>query len=147
VCRCSYCRASDLLQYYTWVRPCKGACSRASCFLPGEGGKRGHQERDICCPIKTLIDDIQQYLEREFLGQVRHTWWNEDVRAPVFEVCHETGRAHVNVGMGFISTRRDAGASLCITELADYMREARAQERCFLILEEEDGLYIRSTSL
>ena len=66
---------------------------------------------------------------------------------PVFEVAHETGRYYVNVEMGLIPTCRDAGASLSVSELADYVREARAQERCFLILEEEGELHIQSTSL
>jgi len=78
---------------------------------------------------------------------VRHTWWDEDARVPVFEVAHETGRYYVNVEMGLIPTCRDAGASLSVSELADYVREARAQERCFLILEEEGELHIQSTSL
>jgi hypothetical protein len=68
-------------------------------------------------------------------------------RAPVFEVAHETGRHHVNVEMGFILTCRDAVASLRVSELADYVHEARAQERCFLVLEEEGELHIRFTSL
>jgi hypothetical protein len=76
-----------------------------------------------------------------------HTWWDEDVRAPVFEVAYETGRHDVNVEMGFIPTCRDAAASLCVSELADYVHEARAQERCFLSLEEEGELHIRSTFL
>jgi hypothetical protein len=48
--------------------------------------------------------------------------------------------------MGFIPTWRDAVASLRVSELADDMREARGQERCFLVLEEEGELHIRSTS-
>jgi len=49
--------------------------------------------------------------------------------------------------MGFIPTWRDAVASLRVSELADDMREARGQEWCFLVLEEEGELHIRSTSL
>jgi len=77
--------------------------------------------------MKRKVDDIQQYLEREFLGQVRHTWWDEDARAPASEVAHETGCHHVNVDMGFIPTWRDAVASLRVSELAEYMRGAGAR--------------------
>jgi hypothetical protein len=78
---------------------------------------------------------------------VRHTWCDEDTRAPVLEVAHEAGRHHVNVNMGFIPTCRDAVAGLRITKLVDYIREARAQERCFLVLEKEGELHFQSTSL
>lgn len=98
-------------------------------------------------PIETQIGDIQQYLEWEFPGQVQGTWWDEDARAPVFEVAHETGRHHVIVDVGFLHSCRDAVASLRASELADYMREARAQQRRFLILEEGGAVRIRSTSL
>ena len=71
----------------------------------------------------------------------------EDTRAPVFEVVHETKCHHVIVDMGFIRAYQDAVAFLRTSELADYMREARAQERRFLVLEERGEVHIRSTSL
>jgi hypothetical protein len=98
-------------------------------------------------PIETQIGEIRQYLEWEFPGQVRNTWWDEDVRAPVFEVVHETGCHHVIVDPGFIRACQDAAASLRASELSDYMREARAQARCFLVLEESGEVHIRSTPL
>jgi len=49
--------------------------------------------------------------------------------------------------MGFIPTCRGAGSSLGVSELADYVREARAQERCFLILAEAGERHIQSTFL
>jgi len=98
-------------------------------------------------PVETQIGEIQQYLEWEFPGQVRATWWDEDTRAPVFEVVHETGCHHVIVEMGFIRAYQDAVACLRTSELADYMREARAQERRFFVLEERGEVHIRSTPL
>jgi hypothetical protein len=98
-------------------------------------------------PSETQIGEIQQYLEWEFPGRVRHTWWDEDARAPAFEVAHETGRHLVIVDTGFLQTCGDAVASLRASELADYMREARAQQRRFLIFEEGGTVHIRSTSL
>ena len=98
-------------------------------------------------PIETQIGEIRQYLEREFPGQVRDPWWDEDARAPVFEVIHETGCHHIIVDMGFIRTCENAVASLRASDLADYMREARTQERRFLILDEGGELHIRSTPL
>lgn len=98
-------------------------------------------------PMETQIGEIRQYLEWEFPGQVRNTWWDEDVRAPVFEVVHETGCHHVIIDAGFIQACPDAAASLRASELTDYMREARAQERRFLVLEENGEVHIRSTPL
>ena len=98
-------------------------------------------------PIETQIGEIRQYLEWEFPGQVRNTWWDEDVRAPVFEVIHETGCHHVIIDTGFIQACQDAAASLRASELADYMREARAQERRFVVLAESGEVHIRSTAL
>jgi len=97
--------------------------------------------------METQIGEIRQYLEWEFPGQVRHTWWDEDARAPVFEVVHETRCHHVIVDSGFIQACEDAAASLRASELAEYMREARAQERRFLVLEERGEVHIRSTPL
>jgi hypothetical protein len=98
-------------------------------------------------PIETQIGDIRQYLDWEFPGQVRHSWWDEDARASVFEVAHETARHHVIVEMGFLQARQDAVASLRATELADYMRETRAQARRFRVREEGGAVHIRSTAL
>ena len=98
-------------------------------------------------PIETQIGEIRQYLEWEFPGQVRKTWWDEDIRAPVFEDVHETGCHHVIVDTGFSQACQDAAASLRASELADYMREARTQARRFLVLEESGEVHIRSTPL
>jgi len=98
-------------------------------------------------PIETQIGEIRQYLEREFPGQVQDTWWDEDAGAPVFAVVHETRCHHVIVEMGFIRACEDAVAFLRTSELADYMREARAQERRFFVLEERGEVHIRSTPL
>ena len=86
--------------------------------------------------IEMQIGAIRQYLEWEFPGRVRDTWWDEDSRALVFEVVHETRCHHVIVETGFIQACQDAAASLRASERADYMREARAQERRFLVLED-----------
>ena len=98
-------------------------------------------------PIETQIGAIRRYLEWEFPGQVRDTWWDENIRTPVFEVVHDTRRHHVIVDTGFIQACQDAAASLRASELADYMREARTQERRFLVLEERGEVHIRSTPL
>jgi hypothetical protein len=97
--------------------------------------------------IETQIEDIRQYLEWEFPGQVREIWWDEDTRAPIFEVVHEIVCHHIIVDMGFIRTCGDTIASLRASELADYMREARTQERRFRVLEERGEVHIRSAPL
>jgi sulfite reductase beta subunit-like hemoprotein len=98
-------------------------------------------------PTEPQIEAIRQYLEWEFPGQVQHVWWDEDNNAPVFEVIHDSGLHHVLMDEGFIRTSQDPVASLRASELADYMREARAQERRFLIRAEGGTVHIRSTSL
>jgi len=98
-------------------------------------------------PIEMQIGAIRRYLEWEFPGQVRNTWWDEDIRAPVFEVIQETRCHHVIVDTDFMQTCQDAAASLRTSELADYMREARTQERRFLVLEERGEVRIRSMPL
>jgi len=118
-----------------------------SLFFPVKGESAGRRRMCMSRPIETQIGEIRQYLEWEFPGQVRDTWWDEDAGAPVFEVVHETRCHHVIVGMGFIQACQDAVAFLRTSELADYMREARAQERRFLILEERGEVHIRSTPL
>lgn len=98
-------------------------------------------------PSETQVEAIRQYLEREFPGQVRHTWWDEATMALVLEVAHETGCHHVIVDTGFLRAYQDAIASLRTSELTDYMREARAQKRCFRVSEEDGEVHIRSTAL
>jgi hypothetical protein len=98
-------------------------------------------------PTEPQIEAIRQYLEREFPGQVQHVWWDEDANAPIFEVTYETGRHHVLMDERFMRTSQDPVASLRASELADYMREARAQDRRFLIRVEGGTVHIRSTSL
>src|SRR5438132_11514921 len=71
----------------------------------------------------------------------------DDVRAPVFEVIHETGCHHVIIDTGFIQACQDAAASLRARELADYMRETRAQGRRVVVLAESGEVQIRSTAL
>jgi hypothetical protein len=98
----------------------------------------------MSCPPDPPIDAIRAYLEREFPGHVQHRGWNPEARAHVFEVSHETVRHHVFVQAGFIETCEDVVASLRASELADYMREARAQDRRFVVLEEEGAVRVRS---
>ena len=97
--------------------------------------------------MERQIGAIRQYLAWEFPGRVRDPWWDEDIRAPVFAVAHETRCHHVIVDTGFIQACQDAAASLRASELADDRREARAQERRFLVLEDRGEVHMRSTPL
>jgi hypothetical protein len=56
----------------------------------------------------------------------------------VFEIVHEKGHHQVLVAEGFLRANRDAAAELHESELADYLHEARAQRRRFLV-RKEDG--------
>jgi hypothetical protein len=93
------------------------------------------------------LDAIRAYLEREFPGRVRHSWWDQAALAHVFEVSHETVRHHVCVPAGLVETCGDVTACLRASELADYMREARRQDRRFIVRKEGGTVRIRSTAL
>jgi hypothetical protein len=90
---------------------------------------------------------IRQYLEREFPGQVRHTGWEQDLEAHVFEIAHERGHHQVLVSEGVLESNRDDAAELRESELADYLHEARGQQRRFVVRKEEGTVRIRSTAL
>jgi hypothetical protein len=98
-------------------------------------------------PSAQPVYAIHQYLEREFPGQVRHTGWEQHLEAHVFEIAHETGHHQILVPEGFLQSNRDIEAELRESELADYLHEARAQKRRFLVKKEGGTVRIRSTTL
>jgi hypothetical protein len=98
-------------------------------------------------PSAQPVYAIRRYLEREFPGQVRHTGWEQHLEAHVFEIAHETGHHQVLVAEGFLRANRDVETELRESELADYLHEARAQRRRFLVRKEEGTVHIRSTAL
>jgi hypothetical protein len=98
-------------------------------------------------PSPQPVYAIRQYLEREFPGQVRHTGWEPDTKSHVFEIVHETEHHQVLVAEGFLRANREVETELRESELVDYLHEARAQKRCFLVRKEEGMVRIRSTAL
>jgi len=98
-------------------------------------------------PSPQPVDAIRQYFEREFPGQVRHTGWEPDTQSHVFEIAHETGHHQVLVAEGVLESNRDAATELRESELADYLHEARGQQRRFLVRKEEGAVRIRSSAL
>jgi hypothetical protein len=98
-------------------------------------------------PSTQLVYAMRQYLEREFPGQVRHTGWEPDTQSHVFEITHERGHHQVLVAEGVLRSHRDVAAELRESELADYVHEARAQKRRFLVRKEGGTVRIRSTTL
>jgi len=98
-------------------------------------------------PSTQPVYAIRRYLEREFPGQVRHTGWEQHHEAHVFEIAHETGYHQVLVPEGFLQSNRDVEAELRESELVDYLNEARAQRRRFLVRQEGGTVRIRSTTL
>jgi hypothetical protein len=98
-------------------------------------------------PSPPPVYAIRQYLEREFPGQVRHTGWEQHLEAHVFEITHERGHHHVLVSEGVLESNRDAAAELRESELVDYLHEARAQQRRFLVRKEGGTVRIRSIVL
>ena len=98
-------------------------------------------------PSPQPVYAMRQYLEREFPGQVRHTGWEQGLKSHVFEIAHETGHHQVLVAEGFLRANRDVEAELRESELVDYLQEARAQKRRFLVRKEDGAVRIRSTTL
>jgi hypothetical protein len=98
-------------------------------------------------PSTQPVYAIRQYLEREFPGRVRHTGWESDTQSHVFEITHERGHHQVWVAEGVLRSNRDAAAELRESELVDYLQEARAQKRRFLVRQEDGTVRIRSTAL
>jgi hypothetical protein len=98
-------------------------------------------------PSTQPVYAIRQYLEREFPGRVRHTGWEQHAEAHVFEITHERGHHQVLVSKDVLESNRDAAAELRESELVDYLHEARAQRRRFLVRQEEGTVRIRSTVL
>jgi hypothetical protein len=98
-------------------------------------------------PPDLPIDAIRTYLEREFPSHVQHRGWDQEARAHVFAISHETAHHDVFVQEGLIEAGGDVVASLRASELAEYMREARAQDRRFVVLEEEGAVRVRSMPL
>jgi hypothetical protein len=93
------------------------------------------------------VDVIYHYLEREFPGQVNHTWWDAHANGAVFEIAHGPVRHQIEVASAFLAGCPDCKNSLLHSELADYIREARAEDRRFLILWHGDEVRIRSKPL
>jgi hypothetical protein len=98
-------------------------------------------------PSTQPVYAVRRYLEREFPGQVRHTGWEQDLEAHVFEITYERGHHQVVVSEGVLESNRDAAAELRESELADYVHEARGQKRRFVVRKEEGTVRIRSTAL
>lgn len=77
------------------------------------------------------IDTVQRYLEREFPGQVHNPQWHRQTSIQMFEIVHDTTVHRVEMPAAFFEDCPDDAAALRDSELTDYIREARAQTRCF----------------
>lgn len=84
---------------------------------------------------------VQSYLEEEFPGHV------EAARENVIVVSHDGIRHHVVLQPTFLHLCPDYTSAIRESELADYMREARSQERRFLVIWAEHDTRIRSAPL
>jgi hypothetical protein len=84
---------------------------------------------------------VQAYLEEEFPGRV------QDAEENVIVVSHDGIRHHVELQPTFLHQCPDHIRAIRDSELADYMREARSQERRFLVIWTEHDTRIRSAPL
>ena len=84
---------------------------------------------------------VQTYLEEAFPGRV------EETKENVIVVSHDGIRHHVVLQPTFLHLCPDYRSAIRESELADYMREARSQERRFLVIWQESDVRIRSAPL
>jgi hypothetical protein len=96
-------------------------------------------------PTETQVIAVQHYLEREFPGQVRGTWWNEEAMAQVFEVQGEI-QQHIIVDRGFFQDCSNCTVALKESELSEYIREALSP-RCFVVRWHNHEVRVRSKPL
>lgn len=87
------------------------------------------------------ITAVQSYLEEEFPGRV------QEAKENVIVVSHDGIRHHVVLQPTFLHLCPDYMSAIRESELADYMREARSQERRFLVIWTEHDTHIRSAPL
>ena len=87
------------------------------------------------------LAEVQSYLEEEFPGRVQETVEN------VIVVSHDGIRHHVELQPTFLRQCPDHIRAIRESELTDYMREARSQERRFLVIWTERDTRIRSAPL
>jgi hypothetical protein len=93
------------------------------------------------------IELIHHYLEREFPGRVTPPWQEQRTKESIIEIDCGAVRHRIEVESTFLEDCPDCMGSLRHSELADYIREARTQNRRFFILWEEGEVRIRSKSL
>jgi hypothetical protein len=90
------------------------------------------------------IDVVHHYLEREFPGQVTPPWREHHADGPVIEIVHGAVRHQIEVASAFLENCPDCMDNLRHSELADYVREARTQNRRFVVLWQGGEVRIRS---
>jgi len=98
-------------------------------------------------PHQHVPDVIHRYLEREFPGQVTALCVESLTEGPVIEIVHGEVRHQIEVASTFLEHCPDSMDNLCHSELADYVREARTQNRRFLVLWQGGEVRIRSKLL
>ena len=97
--------------------------------------------------MKKQLKTVYDYLELEFPGQVHEAQWDGCSGMQVFEIVHENALHRVEMPAAFFKNCPDCAGALQISELADYMREARAQTRRFSVVWESGSARVRSAPL
>jgi hypothetical protein len=102
----------------------------------------------VSYPAKPPIDAIRAYLERAFPGQVARAWWGSTERMQTFVVAHAGAADHqAAVPAAFLDSCPDCAGALHASEMADYMRETRAERRRFTVIWDDGMVRIRSRPL
>jgi hypothetical protein len=86
---------------------------------------------------------VQNYLEREFPGQVQDTWWDAHNSRQIFAVAHGPVRHQVEIASAFLQDCPDCTTGLRYSELAEYIREAQVQARRFIVMWQKHEVRIR----
>jgi hypothetical protein len=98
-------------------------------------------------PTKTQIDAVQRYLEREFPGSRRRTWWDENMQAQVFELMDSDSLRRIGIDVAIFQNASDEVKELRESDFVDYIRWSRAPRRWFRVTWSDGGLHIRSKPL
>jgi hypothetical protein len=89
------------------------------------------------------IGAVQKYLEHEFPGQVQVTGWDAHNSRQIFAVAQGPIQHQVEVASTFLQDCPDCTTGLRYSELAEYIREAQAQARRFIVMWQKREVRIR----
>lgn len=85
-------------------------------------------------PPEVHLRAVRYALEEEVAHRVPRSWWDESLRAQVFEIAAEDVVHHVAIDATFFADCPDYAMGLRESELADYLRETRETRQLFHVV-------------